>query len=330
MNEHLPTLGKLSRKNPRDVWPTEHSHFTPWLASEENLKLLGDAIGIELELEAQEKEVGPFRADILCKEVATEHWVLIENQLERTDHTHLGQLITYAAGLKAVTIIWIANPFTEEHRAALDWLNGITGSDLNFFGLEVELWQIGESRLAPKFNLVSKPNDWSRSVSEAATRGELTEIKKTQLKFWSQFREFASSTETNVRTTKPHPQHWMAMGIGRSGVDLNAIASFWNSETESFESNEVRVELVLHNKYAKEYFSILDSQKADIEQELGCALIWHSKPGTKMCRIYTRRSIENLHDSSAWPEINEWLLKNLEDFRRIFKNRVKAFPVLSD
>lgn len=327
---NLPTLGNLSRKSPREVWPTEHSDFTPWLAREENLKLLGDTIGLELELEAQEKEVGPFRADILCKDVATGHWVLIENQLERTDHTHLGQLITYAAGLKAVTIIWIANPFTEEHRAALDWLNSVTGSELNFFGLEVELWQIGDSLAAPKFNLVSKPNDWSRSVSEASTRGELTESKQTQLKFWTQFRDFISSTDTGVRTTKPQPQHWMAMGIGRSGFDLNAVASFWNSETESWENNEVRVELVLHHKNAKEYFSKLKAEKDNIEKDLGCALIWHSKPETKMCRIYDRRTIENLHDSESWPEINAWLLKKLEDFRRVFTKRVKALPVHSE
>ncbi|HNQ15478.1 MAG TPA: hypothetical protein PKM58_07940, partial [Pyrinomonadaceae bacterium] len=130
----------MKRVNARDVWANEASHFTPWLAEAENLQLLGETIGIELELEAQEKNVGPFRADILCRDTATNDWVLIENQLERTDHTHLGQLITYASGLKAVTIVWIANPFIEEHRAALDWLNAITDQRFNFFGLEVELW----------------------------------------------------------------------------------------------------------------------------------------------------------------------------------------------
>lgn len=99
-------LSRLEKVDPRTVWPTEAGDFTPWLAQEENLKLLGDTIGVELELEAQEKDVGPFRADILCKDTLSNNWVLIENQLERTDHSHLGQLLTYAAGLKAVTIIW--------------------------------------------------------------------------------------------------------------------------------------------------------------------------------------------------------------------------------
>ncbi|MCU0858458.1 MAG: hypothetical protein MUC65_08670 [Pontiellaceae bacterium] len=129
-------LGRLKKVELRDVWKSEAQDFTPWLAREENLELLGDAIGLELELEAVEKDVGPFRADILCKETASDSWVLVENQVERTDHNHLGQIITYAAGLSAVTIVWVAKRFTDEHRAALDWLNEITGENISFFGLE--------------------------------------------------------------------------------------------------------------------------------------------------------------------------------------------------
>ena len=96
-------LGKLVKIELRDIWISESSHFTPWLAREENLLTLGETLGLELELEAQEKTVGPFRADILCKDIGSNAWVLIENQLERTDHSHLGQLLTYASGLEAVT-----------------------------------------------------------------------------------------------------------------------------------------------------------------------------------------------------------------------------------
>jgi hypothetical protein len=226
-------FGRLERVDPRLAWSTEAAHFTPWLAQTENLRLLSDTIGIELELEAQEKSVGPFRADILCKDTGTGNWVLIENQLERTDHTHLGQLITYAAGLKAVTIIWLANPFTEEHRAALDWLNQITDSRFNFFGLEVELWKIGNSQIAPKFNVVCKPNDWSKTVAEGAARVEseaLTESKQIQLQFWTVFREFVLAKNSRIRPTQPLPQHWMNIAIGRSGFGLAPIASFWNGE----------------------------------------------------------------------------------------------------
>jgi len=154
-----PTLGRLEKVDLRTIWTSEAVSFTPWLALEENIKLLGETIGMDLEVEAQEKNVGPFRADILCRETTTpDHWVLVENQLERTDHCHLGQILTYAAGLKAVTIVWVSSKFTDEHRAALDWLNEITDTRFRFFGLEVEAWRIGNSVPAPKFNIVSEPN----------------------------------------------------------------------------------------------------------------------------------------------------------------------------
>src|SRR6476646_1010509 len=125
---HAPIhpLGRLARVELRQAWISEPGDFTPWLAQPENIVLLSEAIGIELEVESQERSVGPFRADILCRDTTDRHFVLIENQLERTDHTHLGQLLTYAAGLDAVSIVWIAARFTEEHRAALDWLNRAT------------------------------------------------------------------------------------------------------------------------------------------------------------------------------------------------------------
>ena len=131
----MEELGQLIKVPLREFWEGEASDFTPWLADEENISLLGDTIGVELEVEAQERNVGPFRADILCKDTLTDNWVLIENQLELTDHTHLGQLLTYAAGLNAVTVVWIAERFTDEHRAALDWLNEITAEGFSFFGL---------------------------------------------------------------------------------------------------------------------------------------------------------------------------------------------------
>jgi hypothetical protein len=145
-------LGRLEKVDLRLVWDSEAGSFTPWLSEESNIQLLGDTISLELEVEAREKNVGPFRADLLCKDTATGNWVVIENQLDTTDHKHLGQLLTYAAGLNAVTVVWVSANFTEEHRAALDWLNEITDERINFFGLEVELWRIGNSDVAPKFN----------------------------------------------------------------------------------------------------------------------------------------------------------------------------------
>ena len=216
-------LGRLERVELREVWSSESSDFTPWLGQEENLHLLGEAIGLELELERQEKDVGPFRADLLCKNTIDDTWVLIENQIERTDHGHLGQILTYAAGLDAATVVWVAERFTDEHRAALDWLNSITLEKFSFFGLEVELWRIAGSPAAPKFNVVSKPNDWTRETASSARAGELTDKKRLQLRYWTAFYKYMSG-RGSLSCETPRARNWMAHPIGTSGTNLASIA----------------------------------------------------------------------------------------------------------
>jgi len=243
-------LGRLLQiTDLRAVWESEAGGFTPWLAKEENLSLLGDTIGIELELESTEKNVGPFRADILCKDTATSQWVLIENQLARTDHTHLGQLLTYAAGLKAVSIVWIADQFTEEHRAALDWLNEVTDEQFSFFGLEIELWRIGDSPIAPKFNLASKPNDWSKTVRRTASEGELSPTKSLQLDYWTQFRQVMEDGSSFVRCQKPQPQHWACFAVGRSYFHLVARVNT--------QAKEIGVYLCMHGDEKLAHYHLL-------------------------------------------------------------------------
>lgn len=314
----MSALGRLEKIDLRDIWRTEDQDFTPWLAREENISLLADTLGLELEVEAQEKEVGPFRADILCKDIRNDSWVLIENQLERTDHRHLGQLITYAAGLKAVTIVWVAATFTEEHRAALDWLNAVTGDDFRFFALEVELWRIGESPAAPKFNIVSKPNEWSKTVGAATRRIEaeaLTDTKQLQLAFWEQLHA-ELQTHPGIRTQKPRPQHWTNLPIGRSGARLGAIL---NSREE-----KIAVELYLGDENAMAYFRELEASKAAIEEELGYAVDWRALPDKRASRILLLREKCPLEDQSRWPEYRAWLTAKLEDFDRVFRPKVKA------
>ena len=311
-------LGRLEKVNLRKIFNSEPKDFTPWLAQEENLKLLGETVGIDLELEAQEKEVGPFSADILCKDTATDSWVLIENQLERTDHTHLGQLLTYAAGLNAVTIVWVAKRFSEEHRAALDWLNERTDEKINVFGLEIELWRIGDSSIAPKFNVVSQPNDWTRSVQTGT--GELSVPRQTQLRFWIAFKEFMEKN-SRIRCQKPYPQNWMYHSIGRSDIRLASVASLWSSESNS-KTPELRVDLILDGKNAKQHFAALDANRDQIEKGIGFPLVWHNAEGTKSCRVYLRQDADFLN-SELWPEQHQWLKENLETFHGVFGPFVK-------
>jgi hypothetical protein len=313
------TLGILERVELRDIWLSEASDFTPWLAGNENLAQLGKTIGMELELEAQEKNVGPFRADILCKDTATGDWVLVENQLEKTDHTHLGQLLTYAAGLKAVTIVWVAAQFTEEHRATLDWLNTITNEGFQFFGLEVELWKIGDSPAAPKFNIISKPNDWTRSVSQAARRIEnetLTDTKAMQLEFWTEFSEFLKSGKSPIRPQKPYPQHWMNFSVGRSGFLLGALLNT--------PEKRIGVELYLNDDDAKSYFGLLSQEKQRIEEELGFPLNWMELPDRKSCRLLLSLEDASPMDRQRWPEYRQWMKERLERFNAVFRPRVRA------
>jgi hypothetical protein len=323
-----PSLGRLHKVDLREAWSSESSDFTPWLAQEENLKLLGEAVGIELELESQEKDVGPFRADILCKDTANDSWVLIENQLEKTDHSHLGQLLTYAAGLNAVTIVWIAERFTEEHRAALDWLNERTDEKINLFGLEIELWRIGDSPIAPKFNIISQPNGWSKTVQQAAAAsasGEISEHKQFQLRFWTAFKDFMDTKGSFVRCQKPLPQHWTNHAIGRSGVHLGSVVSTWNSETGS-KGAEIRVELYMDGPNSKPEFAALEMQKESLERALGFPLTWHNPENKAMCRLFTRKDADFLNEK-LWPEQFGWLKERLEIMHRVFAPVVKEIRV---
>ena len=313
------TLGRLEKIDLREIWSSEAVDFTLWLARPENLEVLASALGLELEVEAQEKEVGPFRADILCKNLDSDSWVLIENQLERTDHTHLGQLLTYAAGLQAVTIIWVAARFSEEHRASLDWLNEITDERFRFFGLEVELWKIGSSPAAPKFNVVSKPNDWTRSVSKAARRisdEPVSETKALQLKYWTALKEYLSECGSKLRSQKPYPQHWTNYSIGRSGFSLCA--------TVNTQLNRIGAELYISHDDAKQFFQLLHQQQEEIEREMGLALEWCELPEKKSSRIITFLEDADLTDEEDWQRQHSWLRDVLEKLDRAFRGQVKS------
>ena len=316
-----PNLGRLEQIELRNIWTSEPGDFTPWLAQEENLRLLGDTIGVELELEAQEQSVGPFSADLLCKNTANDSWVLIENQLERTDHTHLGQLLTYAAGLQAVSIVWIAKQITEQHRAALDWLNEITAERFQFFGLEIEVWKIGDSQAAPKFNIVSKPNDWVRDVTRDTARlvrAELTDVRKLQLEFWTGFSDYCSENEILVKVGKPQAQNWINFGIGRAGFKLEAVASMFDSVNNTWNSHEIRAELYIDGIDAKAHYLALEGQRDEIERSLERRLHWYNPDNARACRVYTSKLVD-LNDRTRWKEYHEWLRTELNKFSQVFR-----------
>lgn len=184
------TLGNMKRVTDlRTVWPHEALDFTKWLSLDANLALLGEAIGIEISLEERESSVGNFNVDIFALENGSDRKIIIENQLEDTNHDHLGKLITYASGKGAEVIIWMVKRARDEHRQAIEWLNQHTDSRIGFFLVEIELWQIDDSKLAPKFNVVEKPNDWAKAMK---TLDGLSDTDKLKLEFWQEFVETKS------------------------------------------------------------------------------------------------------------------------------------------
>jgi len=316
-------LGTLESVPLESIWPHEAFNFTPWLVQSDNIRILGDTLGMDLEPDDQEVAVGPFSADIVCKNSADNSWVLIENQVKKTDHTHLGQILTYAAGLGAKTMVWVAAKFTEEHRAALDWLNENTGESISFFGLEIELWKIGSSPPAPKFNVVSKPNDWSKAVKvqASATDGPISNHKKLQFEFWTAFKSYLEEN-TKLKAQKPGYQHWLNHSIGRAGFILNSITSAWNSVTRDARP-EVRVELFLSSPSAKQQFAELETMKEKLQSAIDIPLTWHNPEDTKGCKIYVRRD-GDFTDRSKWPELFAWLSKYITKFNEVFGAVVKT------
>jgi len=316
-NEMSPQLSRLERVPLRECWKNEARDFTPWLAQEENISLLGAAIGMELEVKEQEASVGPFKADILCRNTDDEdELVLIENQLEVTDHSHLGQLLTYSAGLKAVTLVWIAEKFTEEHRAAMDWLNERTDEDFNLFGLEIELWRIGDGLPAPKFNLVVKPNDWTRRVREASkARSSVSPTEALKFDFWAAFGESLKAKGSRRKPPKPSPSSWITYGIGRGGIQLAL----------SIHNRRIMAAVEINSWENPEWFTSLLERKTEIEAALGFEMQWDEKPGNKHSAI----SIENLMDmtdKNNWPEAIAWSLQKLDALDKVFRPLSKTLP----
>lgn len=311
-------LSQLERVPLREAWRHEASDFTPWLAEPENLGLLAEALGLdELESIGTEQWVGDFKVDILASDGTGQ--VIIENQLAKTDHNHLGQIITYAAGIDARTVIWVAEAFRPEHIAALQFLNEHTTEALNFFGVQIELYRIGDSPLAPKFEVVVKPNAWAKSGREqakAATASSPT--KQLQLQFWKALVDKLSSKAPGIKPQKPRAQHWLQLSLGRTGFILISTASQKDSR--------VGVEVYINATDSKNRFAQLLAQRERIESSLGFALDWQELPDSHACRIVIYRADSPLEDESRWGEYLEWLVRHILKFDAVFRPVIKGLP----
>ncbi len=290
-------LGSIERVPVREVWPHEALDFTKWLAQEENLTQLGDACSIDLELVDTESPVGSFSVDIFAKEAGSDRRVIIENQLEETNHDHLGKIITYAAGKDADVVIWVVARARDEHRKAIEWLNDHTDDECSFFLVEIEVWRIGDSPMAPRFNVVESPNEWARA--ERAKDG-LSDTKAAQLGYWQAYREAALSDpdfSKVMRPRKARAQHWTDVNVGSSRYHLCLLAVV--------QKRRIGVEVCVSND--KEFGKDVFAHQIELEQLLGVK--GEPYDAQKSCGIrFYREDCDVKGRPEAWDDYIAWQL----------------------
>lgn len=296
------------------VWPHEAADFTPWLA--EHISELGEALGLELELQDQEAPVGSFSLDLLARESATNRTVIIENQLKPTDHGHLGQLLTYAGGYDANVIVWVAKNFRDEHRQAIDWLNQRTDEDTKFFGVAVELWKIDTSRPAPHFNVVSAPNEWQRETKHSVQGAKKSERNLRYQAFFQKLLDKLREQDfTKARIGQP--QSWYSFSAGHA-QRVHYGANFTQGK-------KTRVEVYIGHtdqEWNKDLYDRLIEQKDKIELELSESLEWQRLDNGKASRIALLRQGSIDDDEKMLDELRNWMIEKLFDFKRVFGPRL--------
>lgn len=302
----MTELGKLQRLSAREAWEHEAIHFTPWLL--ENASVLGEVLGMDLELKHAEHSVGNFSLDLIGTDLATGETVIVENQLEKSDHNHLGQLLTYASGTDAATVVWVADAFRAEHRAALDWLNERTDERTRFFGVEVSAIRIDDSALAPLLELVATPNDWQKEVRSQAAAAGLSPRQASYREFWGIFLDLLQQQHPGwTNTRKPSPQSWMNLPAGVSVANY-AVASG---------RDQLRVEIYFSSRSAEineGNFNALLKHKDQLETAFGDPLLWDPLEGRKACRVSFSRA-GDIMDQQEWPEYAQWFVDTVNRLR---------------
>lgn len=301
---NLGTLKEIT--DLRSIWPHEALNFTPWVA--ENVDLLADAVGLDITVDETESSVGDFNVDIYASETGTDRKIIIENQLEDTDHDHLGKLITYASGKGADVVIWVVKHAREEHKAAVEWLNNHTDDKIGFFLCEIKLFQIGDSQIAPAFTVVERPNDWTKEIRKTALANS---TQQQRLEYWQAFNDYAFSDANFSRIfnkRKPTTDHWMDFSIGSSACHI-AVSQIQKRKA-------VDVELYINDD--KELFKSLFAHKDEIEKNMEMELEWKELPERKASRILIEKTVD-LDDRATWPEQFDYIMDTCIKMKRAFK-----------
>ena len=313
----MPDFASLESQEVREYWEHEAQEFTPWIASEiraEDVSELEDSLGLDLEIIEEEKSVGRYNVDILAEVVDDNRNVVIENQLNPSDHDHLGKSIAYASGVDADIIVWISPRFHDEHRDAIQWLNENSREGVDLFAIRLEVWKIGDSEPAVRLNPVAEPSEWKEKAKRS--EGELTDTEKLQEEFWTEFRDRIEDRETPLSARKPNPQHWYNNPIGKTGFELAFIL---NSR-----DNQLRAELIIRDN-AEAYRQLID-QSQQIESEFDRELTWHepeeTRAGKERSRIVVTKSAD-VTDQDQWDEYLDWMIEHGEQFHDVFYDRIQ-------
>ncbi len=308
-------FGTLRKVDLRLLWPHEALDFTPWLAT--NLDALGDVLGMDLELQLQEAPVGSFSLDLLVQDLGSDRVVIVENQIEQTDHDHLGKLMTYAAGHNASVAVWIAADFRDEHRQALDWLNQRTDATTEFFGIVVEALQIDDSRPACNFRLVAFPNDW-RKTNVTGVTNKPTPRGESYRSFFQSVIDQLRDQHAFTKARKAQAQSWYSFTSGRRGIAYALSFS---------QGNRVRTEIYIDREDAswnKWLFDALFEQRTSIEEEFGSPLEWERLDERRASRIahYRTASIDDTPEELG--AIQQWAVNQLLQLRKVFQSRIDS------
>ena len=296
----------LAKKVPcRDAWQREDSHFTPWLGNH-GLTLLEEALGMKLEFHGSEIPVGPYYLDMLLKETETGRRVIVENQLERVDHGHLGQGLVYAAGQDAEVIVWIAPDHTDEHRAAVDWLNRHSAEGTDFYLLKLECLQIGET-IAPLLRVISSPNEWEKAVKP-----------REMPKYWEDFLSYLKSHGfdrlPNLRGT------WSKKWLIFRPPTKRGTGWAWFAAVIDPRANRILVHLHLRSRDEIEMYRLLLANRPEIDRELP-GVSWSEESADKLEIELVRQADPT--DESDWPAQFQFLAENLTTFIRILPKHLE-------
>jgi hypothetical protein len=294
----------------REIWAHEATSFTVWLS--ENLDFISDTIGFELSLVEREASAGPFSADILAED-SNGNYVIIENQLNQTDHDHLGKLITYMSNLEARTAIWVSSNPRPEHEKAVHWLNETLPADTAFFLIKIEAFRIDESAPAPKLTIIAGPSLESKQVGQQ--KKELAERHVMRLEFWRQLKERIQGRTPLHANIAPSKDNWISTGAGKSGFAYSYVIRMKDAQVELYiDTGE--------EKENKRIFDRLFSQKDEVEKKFGSGLDWQRLEGKKASRV--RYVVEGLglEDRENWPELHERLIDAMIRLHNAFKSEI--------